>query len=90
MSPRERFKSTRLVTPVHEGDRPVLTLMIPPVDSGFWPKALLLRHAIATLCESLGLEVLDGPMPSLRLEEVDRKKRAVIVFGVKEVSHKLT
>ena len=87
MFPGERPRPIRLVTATYEGDRPVLTLMIPPVDSGFWSKALLVRHAIATLCESLGLEVVDGPMPGLRLEEVNRKQRAVITFGLREVPY---
>jgi hypothetical protein len=83
MFPRDREDPLRLAKALFEADRPILTLMIPPLDRGFWPRTLLLQHAIATLCESLSLEVLDGPLPSVRLEMVNREKRAVIVFGVK-------
>jgi hypothetical protein len=77
-----RSYQAEAISAVVDKQRPVLTLMMPPVGQGLWHRMSLLRLAITILCRHLGLKVIDGPMPDVRLTEVRRQKRAVIFFSV--------
>jgi hypothetical protein len=77
-----RSYQSEAVSAVVDKQRPVLTLMIPSAEQGLRHRMSLLRLAITILCKHLGLKVIDGPMPDVRLTEVRRQKRAVIFFSV--------